>query len=66
MMQIIYNFVFYYPLFMAFVLILGGIVYHFFREPKYKDLALPHSPFASILIPCHNEERHIRETINYL
>lgn len=66
MMQIIYNFVFYYPLFMAFVLMIGGLIYHFFREPKYKDIALPTSPFASILIPCHNEERHIRETVNYL
>ena len=66
MMQIIYNFVFYYPLFMAFVFMIGGIVYHFLREPKDKDMGLSEFPLASILVPCHNEARCIRETINYL
>ena len=66
MMQIIYNFVFYYPLFMAFVFMIGGIVYHFLREPKDKDMKLSEFPLVSILVPCHNEAGCIRETINYL
>jgi biofilm PGA synthesis N-glycosyltransferase PgaC len=66
MMQIIYNFVFYYPLFMSFFFMIGAIVYHFLREPKDKDMELTQFPLVSILIPCHNEARCIRETIDYL
>lgn len=65
---VIYNFVFYYPLVMAIFVIFGGIVYHFFREPKNEITMddLPDKPLVSILIPCHNEEECIEETINYL
>ncbi|MBF0503820.1 MAG: poly-beta-1,6 N-acetyl-D-glucosamine synthase [Candidatus Omnitrophica bacterium] len=66
MMQVIYNFVFYYPLFMAFVFMIGGIIYHVLREPKNRDMRLSEFPFASILVPCHNEARCIRDTISYL
>ena len=65
-MQIIFNFVFYYPLLMAFVLMIGGAVYHFLREPKRGEIILPQTPLVSVLVPCHNEEQRIRETINYL
>ncbi len=66
MLQAIYNFVFYYPLFMSFAFMIGGIIYHFFREPKQEDIELPQSPLVSILIPCHNESECIRETVGYL
>ncbi len=66
-MQIIYNFVFWYPLLMALVLIAGGLVYHFFRERRQADIDhLPSTPLVSILVPCHNEERCVEETINSL
>ncbi len=64
-MQFIYDFVFYYPLFMAFVLMIGGVVYNFLRESKDQDMVFKESPLASVLIPCHNESRCIRETIHY-
>jgi biofilm PGA synthesis N-glycosyltransferase PgaC len=66
MLDFIYSFVFHYPLFMAFVLMTGGLCYHFFREPVYNVEELPGEPLVSILIPCHNEEGCIKETIMYL
>jgi len=66
MMQWIYSFVFHYPLFMAFVLMSGGFCYHFFRERKSVPDELPDQPLVSILIPCHNEEECIVETIKYI
>ena len=65
-MQLIYSFVFHYPLFMAFVLMTGGFCYHFFRERKSIPDELPDEPLVSILVPCHNEEECIRQTIEYL
>jgi len=66
-MQGIYSFVFHYPLFMAFALMFGGFIYHIFRERSTKKIGeLPSMPLVSILIPCHNEEKCIRETVNYL
>lgn len=66
-MQIIYNFVFHYPLFMAFVFMFGGLIYHFFREKHATSIEnLSSTPLVSVIIPCHNEEECIRETINYL
>jgi len=66
MMQFIYSFVFHYPLFMAFVLMTGGFCYHFFRERKSYPDELPDEPLVSILVPCHNEEECIVQTIQYL
>jgi biofilm PGA synthesis N-glycosyltransferase PgaC len=62
-----FNFVFYYPLIMAFVFMIGSLIYHIYREPKKIDIDnLPDSPLVSILIPCHNEENCIRETLQHL
>lgn len=66
MMQGVYSFVFHYPLFMAFVLMTGGFCYHLFRERNYSVDFLPTEPLVSILIPCHNEEECIYQTIKYL
>ena len=65
-MQLIYAFVFHYPLLMAFVLMAGAVLYHFFREREPQIEALPDTPLVSVLIPCHNEEARIRETITFL
>lgn len=65
-MQLIYNFVFYYPLFMAFVFMFGGMVYHIFREREPDIENLPETPLVSVIVPCHNEQNCIRETIGYL
>lgn len=65
------RFVFYYPLLMAYVWMLGGIVYYIRWERNrgnvLSDLpVLADYPPVSILIPCYNEGENVRETIEYL
>ena len=65
-MEWIYLFVFHYPLFMAFVQMTGAITYDLFREHNASRIdELEDYPFVSILIPCHNEEGCIRETLKF-
>ncbi len=65
-MQWLYQFVFHYPLFMAFCQIAGALIYHWFRGRDPVIVDLPSTPLVSVLVPCHNEERGIRETIEHL
>lgn len=65
------RFVFYYPLLMAYVWMLGGLIYYVRWERNrgnvLSDLpVLPEYPSVSILIPCYNEGENVRETIEYL
>jgi poly-beta-1,6-N-acetyl-D-glucosamine synthase len=62
------DFVFYYPLFMAYLWMIGGIYYYFHWERPEKRAVddpppLSEYPFVSILIPCFNEEDNVRETV---
>ncbi len=64
------DFVFYYPLFMACLWMIGGLDYYLRREYR-KDRPdqpprLPSYPLVSIIVPCHNEAAHLRDTIGYL
>ena len=66
--SVLLDFVFYYPLFMAYLWILGGVYYHFHRErmdrrPPDRPPELAEHPFVSILIPCYDEAQNVRETI---
>jgi len=58
-------FVFLYPLYMSFVWSVGALIFYFRRErrplPEVKDY-----PFFSIVIPAHNEEKTILQTIQNL
>lgn len=63
------GFIFYYPLFMAYLWMLGAIIFYFRfekTEPSGQLPALPDYPPVSILIPCYNEADNIRETIDIL
>jgi poly-beta-1,6-N-acetyl-D-glucosamine synthase len=65
------RFIFYYPLLMAYVWMLGGIIYYLRWERKrghvFSNLPqLAEYPAVSILIPCYNEGENVRETIEYL
>lgn len=63
-MDLLFDFVFYYPLFMAFVWMAGALVFHWFRMDRHRTPpALPGDPLVSILIPAHNEEGSIEDTI---
>jgi biofilm PGA synthesis N-glycosyltransferase PgaC len=65
------RFTFYYPLLMAYVWMIGGLLYYLRWERNrgtvIDDLPLlPEYPPVSILIPCYNEGENVRETIEYL
>ena len=64
------RFMFYYPLFMAYVWMIGAVVYYWRFERQGDGVngnapALTETPKVSILIPCHNEADNIRDTIAY-
>lgn len=64
-MQLIVQFVFWYPLLMSMVWMIGGIIFYFRRERKGQP-SLNETPYVSILVPCYNEEATIAETIRHL
>ncbi|MGQ9688605.1 MAG: poly-beta-1,6-N-acetyl-D-glucosamine synthase [Desulfobaccales bacterium] len=58
-------FVFLYPLYMSVVWMIGGLIFSFRREGK-ADPELEDHPFFSIIIPAHDEEQIIEETVRSL
>ncbi len=65
------DFAFYYPLFMAYLWIIGALIYYIRWERKEgngtTDIPVLSSyPPVSIIVPCHNEGDDARETIEYL
>lgn len=61
---------FYYPLVMAYVWMIGAIIFYLRWEigrgdPVRSLPRLSHYPPVSILIPCYNEGQNVRETIAY-
>ena len=60
-----FGFAFFYPLFMAWLWIAGGIWFYFKREYRQNDLPEPSEEGCSIIIPCFNEEEQVRATIRY-
>ena len=63
-LQFINDFIYLYPLFMSFVWMTGALIFYFRIERKLKiPPTLKEYPFFSVLIPCHNEEHHVEETI---
>ncbi|MTD40722.1 poly-beta-1,6 N-acetyl-D-glucosamine synthase [Erwinia sp. CPCC 100877] len=66
---LILNFVFFWPLFMSALWIIGGVYFWVYRERHWKwgaDVPPPElegNPMISILIPCYNEGANARETI---
>jgi|SRR5690625_132772 len=62
-------FAYYYPLFMAWLWMIGALYYRFHWErhsgrPDQPPVLDP-APGVSLLIPCFNEAEHIEETIAY-
>lgn len=60
-----FGFAFFYPLFMAWIWIAGGIWFYFKREYRQNDLPEPSEEGCSIIIPCFNEEEQVHATIRY-
>ncbi len=69
-LKILLDFVFYYPLFMAYLWMIGALDYYARRErrepPPHEPPPLPSYPRISYVVPCHNEATHLEETIDYL
>jgi biofilm PGA synthesis N-glycosyltransferase PgaC len=63
-------FLFFYPLFMAYLWMIGAVYYYWRRErgrPSYQyEPDLPYSPGVSLVVPCFNEGAHLVETIEAL
>ena len=66
-MEILFFFVFFYPLFMAIFWMIGAIIFFIRRERKEQDVPkLTAYPRVAILVPCHNEEIVIHDSITQL
>lgn len=68
--QILLDFSFYYPLFMAYVWMIGAINYYYRFERRYAGLLKPpplaEYPGVTLVVPMHNEGDNARETIHQL
>lgn len=63
-MDALFDFIFFYPLLMSFVWTAGALVFHFWRMDGAREPPpLPGDPLVSVLVPCHDEEASIDETI---
>ncbi|GAB3538590.1 poly-beta-1,6-N-acetyl-D-glucosamine synthase [Noviherbaspirillum agri] len=67
----LFDFTFYYPLFMAYVWMIGAIAYYFHYERKglkTKDpmSLLSSTPMVTIVVPCFNEADNIRDVVDAL
>lgn len=63
--KIIELIVFWYPVTMGMLWVIGGIIYYFRIERK-KPLPLPYTPLVSILVPAYNESANLVEVIERL
>ncbi len=62
------SFVFYYPFFMSYLWIIGGLLHYFLFEQgrQLHDTQLPREPRVGIVVPCYNEGDNVREVIAHL
>lgn len=63
---LLFQFAFFYPIVMSFFWMSGGLYYYLRRERKARMRTDPppmEFPFASLLVPCHNESDNVDETI---
>lgn len=62
----LFQFAFFYPIVMSFFWMTGGLYYYLRRERKSPGRTDPPAmafPFASLLVPCHNESDNVHETL---
>lgn len=71
---LLFGFVFYYPFFMAYVWMAGGLSHAWVFERRSGDggaaadplATLPALPLVTVVVPCFNEAPHLREVIEQL
>jgi len=68
--DLLFGFIFFYPLFMAYVWMAGGLFYwfHYERGANRPDQppVLPSYPKVALVVPCFNEEQTVYETVSTL
>ncbi len=69
--QFVFDYVFYYPFLMAYFWMGGGIAHALFFERKRHEYIdpltlLPETPLVSVIVPCYNESRGVRDVIEQL
>lgn len=66
-MEALFFFVFFYPLFMSIFWMMGSLMFYVRREnPDGERPILKTYPKVAILVPCHNEELIIKDSIEQL
>ena len=66
--QTILNFIFYYPLFMSYLWMIGALIFYWKerKEPPFQQpAALTAYPLVAVLVPCFNEQDNAVETISH-
>lgn len=68
---LLFDFTFYYPLFMSYLWMIGAIAYYFRYEHKSLKQhdpikLLKQYPHVSIVVPCYNEQDNVREVVEAL
>ena len=67
LLDMLSNFVFFYPLIMSLVWISGALLFRARLEKNYEDdFKTTQWPKVSVLIPCYNESQTIEETITMM
>jgi biofilm PGA synthesis N-glycosyltransferase PgaC len=62
--QLVNDFVYLYPLLMSFVWIIGSLIFYWRLERGADDIStIKEFPFFSVLVPCHDEEAQIHNTV---
>jgi biofilm PGA synthesis N-glycosyltransferase PgaC len=68
--DLLMNYTFYYPLFMAYVWMIGALNYYYrFERKTAKDALPPAGSFSepvTVIVPMHNEEAVAEETISHV
>jgi poly-beta-1,6-N-acetyl-D-glucosamine synthase len=62
-MRQLFQFVFFYPFFMALFWIVGSLVFSWRRERRQKPPELASYPEVTVVIPCHNEQLTIEQVV---
>ena len=67
-LALVLAYAFYYPLFMAYMWMVGALHYYFHYErkdpPREQPPALDYPPI-SVVVPCFNEAENVRDTLRY-
>ena len=65
--KVINYFIFLHPLYMSFIWMVGGLLFYFrWERRKYPKQESTSLPFVSVIVPAHNEEVNINDTISHL